>query len=128
MEVDWVSGACMFVRREALEEVGLFDERFFLYWEDVDLCKRMAAGGWKVVYFPKATIEHHIGGSSERNLARSIFEFHKSAYLYFMKHHKSYRFILKPLIIIGLSFRFSAILLMHGTRRIVARFRKNLKA
>jgi GT2 family glycosyltransferase len=127
MEVDWVSGACMFVRRDALDEVGFFDERFFLYWEDVDLCKRMVAGGWKVVYYPKATIEHCVGGSSERNLVRSVFEFHKSAYLYFMKHHKSCRFILKPLIIIGLLFRFNAVLLMQWTRRTADRFCKKSK-
>ena len=128
MEVDWVSGACMFVRREALDDVGLFDERFFLYWEDVDLCKRMVAGGWKVVYYPLAAVEHAVGASSERNLVRSVFEFHKGAYLYFVKHHKSCRFILNPLIIIGLSFRFSAALLIQLTRRAVAIFRKKPKS
>ena len=126
MEVDWVSGACMFVRREALDRVGLFDERFFLYWEDVDLCKRMADGGWKVVYFPSAAVEHAVGGSSERGLVRSVFEFHKSAYLYFMKHLRSSLFIVKPLIILGLSFRFCSVLLMHMIRRILARSDKKI--
>ncbi len=124
MEVDWVSGACMLVRREALDEVGLFDERFFLYWEDVDLCKRMADGGWKVVYYPLAKVEHSGGGSSERNLVRSVFEFHKSAYLYFVKHYKSCRFFLKPLIIISLSLRLCTVLLMQWARQTVAGFQK----
>ena len=127
MEVDWVSGACMFVRRDALDEVGFFDERFFLYWEDVDLCKRIGAGGWKVVYYPKATIEHCVGGSSERNLVRYVFEFHKSAYLYFVKHYKSCRFFLNPLIILALSLRLSAVLLMQWTRRTADRIRKKSK-
>jgi hypothetical protein len=127
MEVDWVSGACMLARRKALEDVGLFDERFFLYWEDVDLCKRMIAGGWKVVYYPLAAIEHIGGGSSERKLIRSVFEFHKSAYLYFMKHLKSYRFLLRPLIILGLSFRFCYIILLQMIRRILMKFHKKSK-
>ena len=122
MEVDWVSGACMFVRREALEKVGLFDERFFLYWEDVDLCQRMNSRGWKVVYYPLASVEHAVGGSSERKLLRSVFEFHKSAYLYFMKHFKSYRFFLRPILILGLSFRFCSIMLLQIFRRILTKF------
>jgi len=127
MEVDWVSGACMFVRREALDEVGLLDERFFLYWEDVDLCKRMADKGWKVIYYPSATVEHTVGGSSQRNLVRSVFEFHKSAYLYFGKHLRSSLFIVRPFIILGLSFRFLALLLMQMIRRILAKIHKKSK-
>jgi GT2 family glycosyltransferase len=127
MEVDWVSGACMFVRREALDEVGLLDERFFLYWEDVDLCKRMADKGWKVIYYPSAAVEHTVGGSSQRNLVRSVFEFHKSAYLYFGKHLRSSLFIVRPFIIFGLSFRFLAILLMQMIRRILAKIRRKSK-
>lgn len=127
MKVDWVSGACMVARRETLDKVGFFDERFFLYWEDVDLCKRVADGGWKVVYYPSATVVHAVGGSSERNLVRSVFEFHKSAYLYLMKHYESYRLILKPLIIIGLSFRFCAVLLMHMIRRMLTKIHNKSK-
>ncbi|MGB5746379.1 MAG: glycosyltransferase family 2 protein [Desulfobacterales bacterium] len=119
IEVDWVSGACMVVKREALDDVGLLDERFFLYWEDVDWCKRMWDKGWKVTYYPQATIQHAVGGSSERNLIRSIFEFHKSAYTYFVKYVKSPKLLIKPLIIAGLSFRFIGILLLQSLRRVV---------
>jgi len=119
MEVDWVSGACMVVKREALDDVGLLDERFFLYWEDVDWCKRMWNKGWKVTYYPQATIQHAAGGSSERNLIRSIFEFHKSAYTYFVKNFKSPNLLIKPLIIAGLSLRFAGILLLQLVRRVV---------
>jgi GT2 family glycosyltransferase len=119
MEVDWVSGACMVVKRKALDDVGLLDERFFLYWEDVDWCKRMWDKGWKVTYYPQATIQHAVGGSSEHNLIRSIFEFHKSAYTYFVKYFKSPKLLIKPLIFAGLSLRFLGILLLQLIQRVV---------
>ncbi|MGB5749465.1 MAG: glycosyltransferase family 2 protein, partial [Desulfobacterales bacterium] len=119
MEVDWVSGACMVVKRKALDDVGLLDERFFLYWEDVDWCKRMWDKGWKVTYYPRATIQHAVGGSSEHNLIRSIFEFHKSANAYFAKYLKSPKSLKKPLIIAGLSLRFCGILLLQSLRRVI---------
>ncbi len=119
MEVDWVSGACMVVKRKALEDVGLLDERFFLYWEDVDWCKRMWNKGWKVTYYPQATIQHAVGGSSEHNLIRSVFEFHKSAYSYFVKYFKSPKLLIKPLVFAGLSLRFLGILLLQFVRRVV---------
>jgi len=119
MEVDWVSGACMVVKRKALDDVGLLDENFFLYWEDVDWCKRMWNKGWKVTYYPQATIQHAVGGSSERNLIRSIFEFHKSAYTYSVKYVKSPKLLMKPLIVTGLSLRFFSILMLQSLRRLV---------
>ena len=73
LDVDWVSGACMVIRREALNQTGMLDERFFLYWEDVDLCKRMWGRGWKVTYWPGVKIMHHVGGSSESKMLRSGF-------------------------------------------------------
>lgn len=71
MEVDWVSGACMVVRRKALDDVGLLDERFFMYWEDADWCRRMWRKGGKVVYFPQASVVHYVGVSSDKALSRS---------------------------------------------------------
>lgn len=58
-EVDWLLGSFLFIRRKALDEVGLFDERFFLYFEDTDLCWRFWQRGWKVIYYPKAQIIHN---------------------------------------------------------------------
>lgn len=97
INVDWVSGACMVVRRNAVEDIGLMDERFFMYWEDVDWCKRMWQKGWKIVYYPKASILHYIGGSSEKNVYQSVLEFHKSAYYFSGKHLKPSMAVLKPL-------------------------------
>jgi GT2 family glycosyltransferase len=58
-EVDWMEGAALFVRRAALDAVGLFDERFFVYFEDADWCRRFWIEGWKVVYLPSAEIIHY---------------------------------------------------------------------
>ena len=114
MEVDWVSGACMLVRREAVEDVGLMDERFFMYWEDADWCRRMLQKDWKVSYFPQASILHYVGVSSEHLLFRSIFEFHKSIYWLFHKYNKPFLRILEPVVIGGLSFRISFMLVSSG--------------
>jgi GT2 family glycosyltransferase len=84
--VDWVSGACLLVRRAAFEAVGGFDERYFLYWEDADLCRRLRARGYKVRYVPTATAVHRVGHSSRRVRAAAIRAFHESAYLYYATH------------------------------------------
>jgi GT2 family glycosyltransferase len=84
--VDWLSGACMFARRDALELVHGFDERYFLYWEDADLCRRLRARGYHVRYVPGATAVHRVGHSSRRVKAAAIRAFHDSAYLYYATH------------------------------------------
>ena len=64
----WLSGACLLLRREAFEAVGGFDEAYFMYFEDTDLCERLAEAGWDVVYAPSATVVHHGGHATSRNL------------------------------------------------------------
>jgi GT2 family glycosyltransferase len=113
VKADWVSGACMVIRREALEHVGKMDDRFFMYWEDVDWCKRMWDNGWKVMYWPEIKIMHHVGGSSDSRIIRSVFEFHKSAILYFEKHINHNRWILLPPIFTAIYARFLFILSLH---------------
>lgn len=105
MEVDWVSGACMIVRRKAVDVVGVFDVRFFMYWEDADWCRRMWAGGWKVVYFPNASVVHYVGGSSNQFVFNSQIAFHKSAYLLFEKYNPSLSLFFKVMVMIGLYYR-----------------------
>jgi N-acetylglucosaminyl-diphospho-decaprenol L-rhamnosyltransferase len=83
--VDWVSGTCMAVRRQTLEEIGPMDERFFMYFEDADLCRRAREAGWLVYYLPQIEVFHHSGASS-RNRPRAIWDLHKSAFLYRRKH------------------------------------------
>jgi hypothetical protein len=121
MEVDWVSGACMVIRRKAAEEVGLLDERFFMYWEDADYCKSMWECGWKVVYDPRPTVYHYAGASSSQAVFRSVCEFHKSVYRWYDKHGPWTTVALRPLLLAGLILRGAAVL----TGRLYPRFKKN---
>lgn len=77
--VDWVSGAFFVARRSALEELGGFDERYFMYLEDVDLCWRAARAGYGVVYVPAASVTHLQGLSTARHPYRMLVEHHRSA-------------------------------------------------
>jgi N-acetylglucosaminyl-diphospho-decaprenol L-rhamnosyltransferase len=86
IEVDWVAGSCMAVRSEAFEQVGGMDERYFLYWEDADLCKRLREAGWRTVYLPSAVVIHGVGRSRRHARSLSVRAFHRSAYLYFARH------------------------------------------
>lgn len=107
-EVDAVSGAFMFARREVFEKVGLLDERFFMYSEDVDWCKRLRDAGWKVAFFPEAEAIHYGGGSSSGESTRFYIEKERAVFLYWEKHHS------------GLSqFILSRILFLHHFVRIV---------
>ena len=88
-EVDWVSGACLLVRREAVARVGGMDEAFFMFNEDVDWCRRMKLAGFAVCYVPDAVVVHHIGASRRRVAPRVIVERHRGMIHYFHKHHPS---------------------------------------
>jgi hypothetical protein len=86
-EVDWGLGACMFLRREALVGQGIFDERFFLYFEDVDLCFRLKKKGWKVIYNPEAVMVHaHLRQSAGGFFNREKWEHFKSLIKFCCKH------------------------------------------
>lgn len=81
-DVDWLVGACLFVRASAAADVGLLDERYFLYSEEVDWCLRFRAAGWRVVYLPSAEAVHLEGGSSRRDLLARDLHFHTSRIRY----------------------------------------------
>ena len=85
--VDWVVGACLLVRRQALEEVGGLDEGFFMYSEELDWCRRIRDAGWQIVYLPTATVIHHEGKSSEQVVPARHIYFQSSKVRYFRKHH-----------------------------------------
>ncbi len=85
-EVDWVSGAAMFIRSELIAQIGGLDPDFVMYCEDVDLCKRAKNAGWKVMYLPDAVITHAIGRSSDQAPNRMIARFHISMLRYYTKH------------------------------------------
>ncbi|MEX0650065.1 MAG: glycosyltransferase family 2 protein [Candidatus Andersenbacteria bacterium] len=90
-DVDWLMGACLIVRREVVKETKGMDERFFLYFEDVDWCRRVWEAGWRVAYVPQAVFSHFHQRSSERGALLGIFtnrstrEHIKSAFKYFWK-------------------------------------------
>ncbi len=120
-EVDWVIGACLMVRREAYESVGGMDERFFLYFEDVDWCYRMKKHGWKVYYVHSAQMKHHHRRESARLLPDSkllshllsTFRFYDkwSSLVYSLKQHRhiigTLSVILSDVIAINTSFLLS---------------------
>jgi GT2 family glycosyltransferase len=87
--VDWVTGAAVVLRREALEEVGLFDEGFFLYSEEVDLQARLHRAGWEVHYLPAVTVVHHESQFSAGIPQRRINEMWRSRHRYWRKHHSA---------------------------------------
>ena len=86
VEIDWLSGACLLVRRTAWEQVGLLDERFFLFWEDADWCLRFRQAGWHVCYVPSARGTHVTGVSRAKRRLGALLDFHVSAYRYYRKH------------------------------------------
>ncbi len=116
IEADWVSGACMIARRKAMKDIGAMDERFFMYWEDADWCKRMWQKGWKVIYNPCVSMQHYVGGSSSKSIFRSVFSFHRSTYKFFKKYNQKSSFVLCILIIFILHIRFCLVILMHGVK------------
>jgi hypothetical protein len=85
--VDWVSGAALCIRRAALEQIGLLDERYFMYCEDVDWCYTAGLAGWKVMYFPDAVITHIIGRSSDLAVEKMVRAHHHSMGLFYWKHY-----------------------------------------
>ena len=87
MEVDSVSGACLLVRRDVVNQIQGFDEEYYLYGEDMDFCWRTKLAGWKVVYYPAATITHFggQGGTGKKRLYATI-EWHRAMWIFYRKH------------------------------------------
>lgn len=87
-EIDSGTAACLMLRRTALEQVGLYDEDFFMYGEDLDLCYRLKQAGWRVMYLPEAVVLHYKGQSSRQRSSAMIREFHRSMWIFFEKHYR----------------------------------------
>jgi GT2 family glycosyltransferase len=99
-QVDSIIGAFMMLRCEALDQVGLLDESYFMYSEEVDLCYRMHQAGWKVMFTPKATATHLWGGTSKRIPGETTFlRLYHSRMKFFRKHYGSFNAILYKLIL-----------------------------
>ena len=103
----WLSGACLMVRREAFDALGGFDERYFMYFEDVDLGYRLGKAGWERLYVPEATVTHSGAHSTSTESSRMLKAHHDSAYLYLQTKYRSP--VLAPLrwmLRLGLDLRF----------------------
>jgi N-acetylglucosaminyl-diphospho-decaprenol L-rhamnosyltransferase len=88
--VGWLSGSCLLVRREAFDQIGGFDERYFMYMEDVDLCDRFGKAGWLNVYVPSAEVLHHRGHATRHAPARSLVAHHRSTYVFLADRHSGW--------------------------------------
>jgi len=92
-EAEWLSGACLLVRRDLFERIGGFDEDFFMYFEDVDLGRRLGEDGWKNWYLPAAEVIHTGGQSTSREAPRMIVAHHQSAYRYLAKRYSGAKYL-----------------------------------
>lgn len=117
LDVDWVSGACMVIHRHVFESVGRFDEGFFLYWEDADLCRRVKAAGWRIAYYPGASLVHFTGKSSDTHPYYATYHFHRSCYYLYRKHARGLKGLLAPLVFSGLALRGLFAMLLIFIRR-----------
>ena len=106
--VDAVMGAFMMIRREAFLEVGVLDEGFFMYGEDLDWCYRFNQAGYEVVYFPKVSIWHYKGASSnKRRSPVMIREFHKAMHIFVRKNiYQNNFFLFNWMLILGVNLHY----------------------
>ena len=85
--VDILVGACLLLRRSVLDQVGLLDETYFIYSEEVDLCKRVQQAGWRLVWVPQAQVVHYGGQSTQQVAVEMFLRLYQSKVIYFRKHH-----------------------------------------
>lgn len=102
--VDTVMGAYMMIRRETMEGIGLLDEDYFMYSEDVDYCYRAKEAGWDVIYFSEATATHYKYGSRRKRRIKTLRDFYHSMWLFYQKHYKR-RYPLPVTIVVYLGIR-----------------------
>jgi len=117
-EPAWVSASCLLARRATREAVGGFDEGFFLYEEDVDLCVRVRRAGWRIVFTPAAEVVHHLGRSMERSAERARLEYQRSHLRYYAKHNGvAATALLRAFLLAGAAGRWTAALGPGAARR-----------
>jgi N-acetylglucosaminyl-diphospho-decaprenol L-rhamnosyltransferase len=104
-DVDWVAGTHFLVRREAWEAVHGFDEQFFMFVEDVDLCWRLHQAGWRIRYEPSSTVKHTVSSSTDQTPYRMIAEHHRSLYRFNRTRFTGRRRALLPVIAAALTVR-----------------------
>ncbi|MFL6216567.1 MAG: glycosyltransferase family 2 protein [Blastocatellia bacterium] len=108
--VDWLEGACLMLRRKAMDEAGVFDEAFFMYSEDEDLCFRLRQRGWTVCFSAQAEVWHRGGASSAHNAGEMLVHFYASQMRFLLKHRGRasaalYRFVMRVTLALKLCLR-----------------------
>lgn len=112
----WLSGSCLLLRRSAFEAVGGFDPAYFMYCEDMDLCRRLRIAGYQSIYVPSAVVEHSGGHSTRLASRRMLAEHHRALYRYLARQYGGIRYAwLRALLAVGLAARFGVAL---GSRRV----------
>lgn len=125
VEVEAISGACMLVRREAVAEVGLWDETYFLHCEDLDWCFRFGLKGWKILFVPDAVVMHQKGACSSSRPIFVEWHKHKGMMLFYNKFFKEqYPKVLMWLVAVGVWIRFAMVATGFMLRDLVTKFRK----
>jgi GT2 family glycosyltransferase len=110
IDVEAVLGACLFVRREVIEQVGMIDEDYFFYLEETDWCHRIRAAGWRIVHLPHAHVVHLYGESTKKRAPlRTRIEYYRSRYLFFRKNrspaaYRALRAVVFAKILVGSAF------------------------
>jgi N-acetylglucosaminyl-diphospho-decaprenol L-rhamnosyltransferase len=115
VDVDWVSGACFLVRRTAFESVGGFDEGYFMYAEDLDLCWRLHRAGWRVLYEPNVHVVHAQGLSTARHRVRMLVAHHRSTWRFARKSSRGLDRALLPAMAVALVVRLGVAVLRGGS-------------
>ena len=117
-QVDSVMGAFLLIRRSVMEKIGLLDESFFMYGEDLDWCWRCKAAGYQVWYYPKAKITHFKGSSSKKAPFRALKWFHDAMWIFYRKHYAGqYPFVLNWLVWLGIYGRLAALVILNAFKK-----------
>lgn len=107
--MDHPLGACMLVRRAACADVGLLDEQFFMYCEEIDWCRRIKQAGWAIMHVPNARVVHHGGQSTQQAAGRMFVELHRSRFRLFAKHYsRRYQWAARGIVTVGILWQLAA--------------------
>ncbi|WP_216633971.1 glycosyltransferase family 2 protein [Paenibacillus alvei] len=118
--IDCLVGAFMMVRREAIENVGLLDETFFMYFEDTDWCYRLQEAGWTNYYYPKTTILHYKRASSRNKPMRITYEFHRAMAMFYNKHYRSkYPIWVTGFMYVGIGAKFTISITLNAVSKLI---------
>ena len=122
IEVEAISGACMMVRREAIQDVGEWDERYFLHCEDLDWCMRFRQKGWKILFVPSARVTHALGVSSRSRPIFVEWHKHKGMIRFYRKFfRRQYPGVLMGLVALGVWLRFGLVAGYYTVKRMIGR-------